>query len=189
MTTVQPAIEWGEVLAPVQAKFDDAERALTRTQNLKTKTQIELDRLAAVDVRAHSATSEAMYRKDDFVRRALDAERRIVQMKRRGLPRNRWNRWEAENRHWRAEGEKSDKDLVALEEKVRRANGRVQQLFREIRDQTLTAGTYLSERKYWEGRLSALKELTRRFRVSRGLGWRSGAAQLTVTETAASRLY
>ena len=189
MTTVQPAIEWGGLLAPVQAKFDDAERALTRTRNLKAKTQIELDRLAAVDVRAHSTATDATFRKDDFERRALEAERKLQQMKRRGLPRNRWNRWEAEQRHWRAEGEQSEKDVSAAEDDARRANGQVQQLFRQIRDLTLTGGTYLSELKHWEGRLSALKALTRRFSVQRPSGGHPGPRSFGLAAQAESRLY
>ena len=189
MTTVQPAIEWGGLLAPVQAKFDDAERALSRTRNLRNKTQIELDRLAAVDVRAHSSATDASFRKDDFERRALDAERKIQEMKRRGRPRNQWNRWEAEQRHWRAEGEQSAKDVDSAEEDARRANSQVQQLFRQIRDLTLTGGTYLSELKYWEGRLSALKALTRRFSVQRPLGSHPGPRNFGLSGQAESRLY
>lgn len=187
MTTFQLHIDWGDTLKPAQARFDDADRALARTRGLKSKTQIELDRLASAGVRNRSSAMEARVREEDFLRRASDADRKGQEMKRRGMPRSRWNRWEAETRHWRAEGEQSAKEIEDSENDARRREDQAQQISRQIRDLTLRAGNYLTELKYWEERLSFLRTLTRRLRASRDPG--GTGAELHVTPNAGRLLY
>ena len=181
-------IDWSDLLQPLQAKFDDAQRALNRSSNFRVSTELELDRIGTAKTRASGSATDAKLRQEDMERRALAADRQIQQLKKRGAPRARWNRWEAESRKWMTEGEQYAKEAESSEEDVRRNENQKRALARQIRDISFQAGSYESELKFWEQRLTSIRRLTMRISVSRPLR-QSATDQLEITAPAKTVLY
>ena len=180
-------IDWSDLLQPLQAKFDDAQRALTRSRTFRMSTELEMDRIGTAKTRARGSVSDAKIRRDDMERRALAADRQVQQMKRRGAPRAQWNRWEAESRKWTTESEQYAKEEESSEEDVRRTENQTRALARQVRDISFQAGSYESELKFWEQRLTSVRRLTLRMTVGRPRG--SLTDGLEVTTRAKTVLY
>ena len=172
----------------MQAKFDDAQRELNRSRNVRVSTEFEMDRLGTAKTRASGSVTDAKLRQEDMERRVLAADRQIQQLKKRGAPRARWNRWEAGSRKWMTEGEQYAKEAEISEEDVRRTENQTRALARQIRDISCQAGSYESELKFWEQRLTSIRRLTMRISVSRPLR-QSATGQLEISATAKTVLY
>ena len=184
MTTFQVRLDWDTTFDIVRAKLDDARRGEERVKAAILKTQLEQDRIASSGARARGLAGTARFQEEDFLRRAEEAQNRLREVKRRGLPRAQWNRWEAEIRHWTAEAERSVKDIEQLEQEVRSSDGDARTLTREVKDLHTEVTGYRGQAQYLQQRLSHLRQISRRFRATRKHGAQSGSETVTVTARA-----
>ena len=184
MTTFQVRIDWDITFEAVRAKLDKARRGEEQVRSIILKAQIEQDSVTSAGVRARGLAGTARFQEEDFLRRAEEAQNRLREVKRRGLPRTQWNRWEAEIRHWTAEAERSVKDIEQLKQEVRSTEDDARTLTKQVRDLNTEVSSYRGQAQYLQQRLSHLRQISRRFRATRTHGTQSGPESVTVTARA-----